>query len=175
MTEFRVALRHTTLLDSANLQDVGEGRHFIATAVPPPTNSILTLDGDEGEERTFFLVDQVFEVESDTQKCGVVGKLTDAQAHAEASMLGTEHLEDGEAPADAAPAMAMPAPVVEPEPEPDEVDEAERQRLEAGDSDDGDGLGDAADDTAPASDDGSGDEDSGGGRKGRRRRGRKRR
>lgn len=140
MSEYRVALRHTTLLESAPLQDLGDGQYFIATAAPPPTSSILTLDG-EGEQQ-FFLVDKVYEVESDAQKRGVVGKLTDAQAHEEASMLGTEHLEEGEAPEDPAPAMAMPAPVVDPDGADDEADEEERQRLE-GDEDTGDDEDDA--------------------------------
>ena len=136
MSEYRVALRHTTLLESAPLQDLGDGRYFIATAAPPPTSSILTLDG-EGEQQ-FFLVDKVYEVESDAQERGVLGKLTDAQAHEQASMLGTEHLEEGEAPEDPAPAMAMPAPVVDPDGADDEADEEERQRLEGDDDEPGD-------------------------------------
>lgn len=118
MSEYRVALRHTTLLESAALEAKGEGQHFIATAAPPPTNSILTLhQGEDTEDaRQFFLVDKVFEVEGDDHVCGVLGKLTDAQAHEDASMMGTEHLEDGQAPPeDHAPAMAMPSPVVDPD------------------------------------------------------------
>lgn len=135
MSEYRVALRHTTLLESAPLQDLGNGRYFIATAAPPPTSSILTLDREN--EQRFFLVDKVYEVESERQERGVVGKLTDAQAHEQASMLGTEHLDEGEAPEDPAPAMAMPAPVVDPDGVDDDADDDERQRLEEDEGDDG--------------------------------------
>ncbi|MCR9159321.1 MAG: hypothetical protein ACE37F_08610 [Nannocystaceae bacterium] len=128
MSEYRVALRHTTLLESAALQDLGDDRWFIATAAPPPTSSILTLH--EGETEKFFLVDKVFEVESEGQLRGVVGTLTDAQAHEEASMLGTEQLEDGEAPDEVAPTMPVPAPVLA-DGDDEDPDEAERQRLEA--------------------------------------------
>ncbi len=163
MSEFRVALRHTTLLDSAALVDRGDDQFFIATAAPPPTNSILTLDG-EGE-RQFFLVDKVIEVEADDQPRGVLGKLTDAQAHKEASKLGTEHLEDGKAPVDEpAPAMAMPAPVVDPDPT-EEVDLGERARLET----DGEAVAvESSSNDQEGSDDGE-DETSGGRRKKRRR------
>lgn len=151
MSEYRVALRHTTLLESAPLQDLGDERYFIATAAPPPTSSILTLH--EGDEQQYFLVDKVFEVESDDQKRGVVGKLTDAQAHEEASMLGTEHLEDGEAPDEVAPAMAVPAPVVA-DGEDEDADEAERQRLE------GDGSSEEnSDDEASSGDEESSDDE----------------
>lgn len=131
MSEYRVALRHTTLLESAALEAKGDDRYFIATAAPPPTNSILTLHEAGEETPQFFLVDKVFEVEGDAQVCGVIGKLTDAQAHEAASMLGTEHLEDGQAPPeDHAPAMAMPAPVVDPDLDEGEPDLQERERLE---------------------------------------------
>lgn len=150
MSEYRVALRHTTLLESAPLKDLGDERYFIATAAPPPTNSILTLH--EGDDQKFFLVDKVFEVETDGQERGVVGKLTDAQAHEQASMLGTEHLDDGEAPDDVAPAMAVPAPVVV-DGEDEDVDEAERQRLE-GEESEQENSTDGESDDDEASDDG---------------------
>ncbi len=180
MSEYRVALRHTTLLESAALEDLGDDRHFIATAAPPPTSSILTLDA--GDEHKFFLVDKVFEVEGDGQKRGVAGKLSDAEAHEQASMLGTEHLEDGEAPDDAAPPMAMPAPVVEPDAD-EEVDERERQRLEGAGAEEenpSDGTGDAGGNEAASAesdgDDAAPDEQkSSGGRGKKGRRGRRRR
>lgn len=156
MSEYRVALRHTTLLESAALEAKADDQHFIATAAPPPTNSILTLHpvgpgkaADGADAPQFFLVDKVFETESDEHACGVLGKLTDAHAHENASMMGTEHLEDGQAPPeDHAPAMAMPSPVVDPdlndaesdppqdehlgaEPDLDEAQRAEGEALEA--------------------------------------------
>ncbi len=198
MPQYRVALRHTTLVESATLEPRADDRYFISTAAPPPTHSILTLH-DEDETR-YFLVDQVIEVKTDAAAAGIVGKLTDAQAHEEASQLGTEHLEDGEMVGgeDIAPQMAMPAPVVDPDPSED-VDESERARLEAAD---GDGAAEAAapaeGEAAASSEDeesqaaqaaadasaetanegGRNDEaasNNGGNRRGRRRRGRKRR
>lgn len=175
MTEYRVALRHTTLLESAALKELGDDRYFIASAAPPPTNSVLTLEG-QGEPR-FFLVDKVYEVESDGQARGVVGKLTESAAHEQASMLGTEHLEDGAAPAgSSAPAMAVPAPVVDPDHDDDEPDEAERQRLEA--SADGEQAATEVatpETTTETSTSDSSESGSSGGRKRGRRRGRKRR
>ncbi|MGH1341028.1 MAG: hypothetical protein ACRBN8_05725 [Nannocystales bacterium] len=202
MSEYRVALRHTTLLESAALEAKGDDRYFIATAAPPPTHSILTLHGSEdGEDGPkLFLVDKVFEVEGNEQPRGVVGKLTDAQAHEAASMMGTEHLEDGQAPPeDHAPAMAMPAPVVDPDLDDGEPDLQERERLEPNsdsdsnsDADPGSGSDSAeqqrADGEAPAEaaeapttdaenpgNAASGDERSSGGSKRSRRRNRKRR
>ncbi len=175
MSEYRVALRHTTLLESAVLEAQGNDRYFIATAAPPPTNSILTLhQSEDGEEAPqFFLVDKVYEVEGDDQVCGVLGKLTDAEAHEAASMMGTEHLEDGQAPPeDHTLAMAMPAPVVDPDLDDGEPDARERDRLEAEVDGEESDLG--AD--ASATDDDQGDTSDGeGGSKRGRRRGRKRR
>lgn len=186
MSEYRVALRHTTLLESAALEAKGGDRYFIATAAPPPTSSILTLhQADQGEDAPqFFLVDKVFEVEGDDQVCGVVGKLTDAQAHEAASMMGTEHLEDGQAPPeDHAPAMAMPAPVVDPDLDDGEPDLQERERLEpeSGGEERADGETPAEDSEAGAeasatdASGGSDDEGGSGGSKRGRRRNRKRR
>lgn len=192
MSEYRVALRHTTLLESAALEAKGDDQHFIATAAPPPTNSILTLHqvgaSDEAEDTPqFFVVDSVFEVESDQQVCGVLGKLTDAQAHEDASMMGTEHLEDGQAPPeDHAPAMAMPSPVVDPDLSDAENDGPQDEELED-DSDasdepqraDGETLDASADEPSADGDSGDGtasDSESGAGTSKRaRRRNRKRR
>jgi len=190
MSEYRVALRHTTLLESAALEAKGDDRYFIATAAPPPTHSILTLhQAEAGEDAPqFFVVDKVFEVAGDDQVCGVVGKLTDAQAHEAASMLGTEHLEDGQAPPeDHAPAMAMPAPVVDPDLDEGEPDLQERERLEPdsggeerAQSDRPNGEGDpsaeaSAADAGNGKGSGSDDEGGSGGSKRSRRRNRKRR
>ncbi len=145
MPEFRVALRHTTLVEAAVLQPADDDSHFIATAAPPPTHSILTLH--HGDETQYFLVDRAIEVEASGQERGIYGRLTDAEAHTEASKLGTEHLEDGEMIVDedgAAPKMAMPAPVVDPDPT-EEVDLDERRRLEAID-------GESADTESPSGD-----------------------
>lgn len=149
---------------------MGEGRYFIATAAPPPTSSILTLDDADGTQ--FFVVDKVVEVEAEGQVRGVLGKLTDAEAHEEASKLGTEHLDDGEAPDEGAPAMAMPAPVVEPDSGDEEVDEAERQRLEGDDESAAEG---GTPDEASADGEASETDGQSNGRRGKRRRGRKRR
>lgn len=150
MSEYRVALRHTTLLESAPLQDLGDERYFIATAAPPPTRSILTLH--EGDAQQFFVVDTVFEVETGDQPRGVVGTLTDAQAHEEASTLGTEHLDDGEAPEAIAPAMAVPAPVIADDGDED-LDEAERQRLEGDDIEEENASAHASNEDERSSDD----------------------
>lgn len=187
MSEYRVALRHTTLLESAALEAKGDDRYFIATAAPPPTNSILTLHKADEEGPQFFLVDKVFEVEGDAQVCGVIGKLTDAQAHEAASMLGTEHLEDGQAPPeDHAPAMAMPAPVVDPDLDEGDADPQERERLEhesdEGQRAEGDAPADqdasaepSATDAQPDEGSTSSEENASGGSKRSRRRNRKRR
>ncbi len=172
MSEYRVALRHTTLLESAALEAKGDDRYFIATAAPPPTNSILTLHqaeaGENGEKRErpdappqFFVVDSVFEVEGEGRVRGVLGKLTDAQAHEAASMLGTEHLDDGQAPPeDHTPAMAMPAPVVDPDLDDGEPNADELERLEV--ESDAQPRTDGEDADAAA-------EESGGSKRGRRR------
>ncbi|MEM6291575.1 MAG: hypothetical protein AAGA54_09930 [Myxococcota bacterium] len=191
MPQYRVALRHTTLVESATLEPRADDRYFISTAAPPPTHSILTLH--DADETRYFLVDQVIEVKNDDSEPGIVGKLTDAQAHEEASQLGTEHLEDGEMVGgdDVAPQMAMPAPVVDPDPSED-VDESERARLEAAEREGAADEAAAAGDDAPAesaeassdagaetakADEGGneGQSNNSGNRRGRRRRGRKRR
>lgn len=130
MPEYRVALRHTTLVETAPLVPRPGDTYFIATTAPPPTNSILTLH--DGEDIRYFVVDAVVEVDGEDRERGILGKLTDEAAHEEASKLGTEHLEDGTliGGGDVAPQMAMPAPVVDPDPS-GEVDVGERERLES--------------------------------------------
>ena len=129
MPEYRVALRHTTLASAETLQSAGEDRYFIPSAAPPPAHSILTLH--DGDEVKYFLVDRAIESNTPEQASGIIGRLTDAEAHEQASQLGSEHLEDGEAfVADGgAPQMAVPSPVVDPDPSED-IDPEERARLE---------------------------------------------